>query len=334
MSNSQRLDSSRQDRLSLVWPSWQRLCRKLGSNSSRQVRLNMVIASLLELEETGKAVNQPDLLRTYPDLADDLRSFFDDLPSTPDRAATKRSTRLIKLSIIAALVGVVVIFPSWSLITLAVIFLLSGMTSLANTAINRFLLQKPGQWLGGLVEFTGWAALYAMLFAWLVLNCMGLSVVQGVAQIVAGSSFITATLCLHLRNSLRRPRQLRAIEEAGGVCVSESGLVVKLYLVGNRTTDATLRILGGLEMPHLQQLILTGSDCTDRGMEHLKGLTSLQSLGLRGTQVTDAGLEHLAALTNLRRLNLEVTAVTDESVTRLQQALPNCKILVQTLKPE
>ena len=65
MSSSERLDSSRQNRLSLVWPSSQRLFRKHRANSSREDRLNMVIASYLEQEEAGKAVNQPDLLRVF-----------------------------------------------------------------------------------------------------------------------------------------------------------------------------------------------------------------------------------------------------------------------------
>ena len=61
-------------------------------------------------------------------------------------------------------------------------------------------------------------------------------------------------------------------------------------------------------------------------MEHLKGLTALQRLNLNGTQLTDAGLEHLKGLTRLQRLALRNTKVTDAGVTRLQQALPNCKI--------
>jgi hypothetical protein len=47
---------------------------------------------------------------------------------------------------------------------------------------------------------------------------------------------------------------------------------------------------------------------------------------LRGTQVTDAGLVHLEGLDNLDFLYLDNTQVTDEGVTKLQKALPNCKI--------
>ena len=41
----------------------------------------------------------------------------------------------------------------------------------------------------------------------------------------------------------------------------------------------------------------------------------------RGTQVTDAGLQHLKGLTQLRTLNLKGTQVTDEGVKRLQERL-------------
>ena len=65
---------------------------------------------------------------------------------------------------------------------------------------------------------------------------------------------------------------------------------------------------------------------TDDGLCYLKRLTRLKSLGLGGSKVTDAGLEHLEGLTQLQALDLTGTKVTDEGVTKLQQALPKCKI--------
>ena len=51
----------------------------------------------------------------------------------------------------------------------------------------------------------------------------------------------------------------------------------------------------------LTALYLWGTQVTDAGLEHLKGLTSLTSLDLSGTQVTDAGVEALkAAIPGLR----------------------------------
>ncbi len=73
-------------------------------------------------------------------------------------------------------------------------------------------------------------------------------------------------------------------------------------------------------------VFLGGTQVTDAGLEHLKGLTSLQTLDLGDTFVSDAGLEHLKGLTSLQNLSLWDTKVTDEGVKKLQQALPNCEI--------
>ncbi len=48
-----------------------------------------------------------------------------------------------------------------------------------------------------------------------------------------------------------------------------------------------------------------------------------------GEGVTDRGLEHLKGLTRLRRLVLINTQVTDEGIKKFQQALPNCQIEMQ-----
>ena len=71
-------------------------------------------------------------------------------------------------------------------------------------------------------------------------------------------------------------------------------------------------------------LCLDGTQVTDAGLEHLKGLTRLQSLDLSGTQVTDAGLEHLKGLTQLQWLSLEGTQVTDAGLEHLK-GLTNSK---------
>jgi len=69
------------------------------------------------------------------------------------------------------------------------------------------------------------------------------------------------------------------------------------------------------------------TNVTDRGLSNLSTLAALEDLELCNTDVTDAGLEHLRALKNLRVLSLEHTKVTGAGVARLQQALPNCRIL-------
>ncbi|MEE9603737.1 MAG: hypothetical protein V3V75_10555, partial [Thermoguttaceae bacterium] len=52
----------------------------------------------------------------------------------------------------------------------------------------------------------------------------------------------------------------------------------------------------------------------------------LEYLGLRGTQVSDAGLIHLKGMTKLGYLWVDSTQITDEGVKKLQQALPTCAI--------
>ena len=70
-----------------------------------------------------------------------------------------------------------------------------------------------------------------------------------------------------------------------------------------------------------------GDRGTDKGLAHLKGLTSLETLNLENTRgVSDFGLVHLKALTNLRQLDLDGTKVTDAGVQDLQEALPRVKI--------
>ena len=100
-----------------------------------------------------------------------------------------------------------------------------------------------------------------------------------------------------------------------------------LDLSGAEVTDAGLEHLKGLRQ--LKTLILRICfNVTDAGLEQLKGLTALEALDLNGTDVTDDGLEGLPGLTNLTRLDLGETYVTYEGIKRLQQALPNCKVIV------
>ncbi len=70
-----------------------------------------------------------------------------------------------------------------------------------------------------------------------------------------------------------------------------------------------------------------GSQVTDAGSQHLKGLTKFQVLQLTNTQVTNAGWEHLKGLTNLHLLMLCFTRVTDAGVNELKKALPKCQVL-------
>ncbi len=55
-------------------------------------------------------------------------------------------------------------------------------------------------------------------------------------------------------------------------------------------------------------------------------LTGLQTLRLIQSQVTDRGLEYLKGLTSLREVELRFTQVTDVGANDLKKALPNCRI--------
>jgi hypothetical protein len=76
----------------------------------------------------------------------------------------------------------------------------------------------------------------------------------------------------------------------------------------------------------LRELDLRQTGITDAALPHLNGLARLESLNLSLTRVTDAGLENLKGLTQLKELCLDDTQVTVAGVTKLQHALPNCKI--------
>ena len=114
------------------------------------------------------------------------------------------------------------------------------------------------------------------------------------------------------------------LEEMGPIGKDADGRITSIDLRGTQVTDAGLVHLKGLTS--LKELILSYTQITDARLLHLKGLTSLQRLGLDGTQVTDAGLEHLKGLTGLEYVYLNNTQITDAGVEDLKKALPQCNI--------
>ena len=103
-----------------------------------------------------------------------------------------------------------------------------------------------------------------------------------------------------------RQRQLpRSRNSSGSVTEDEKSPdkpVIGVNLHGSEVTDAGLEHLKGL--PQLQTLNLWQTKVTDAGLVYLKGLTKLHLLDLQCSEVTDAGLEHLKGLTELQTLNL------------------------------
>lgn len=97
-----------------------------------------------------------------------------------------------------------------------------------------------------------------------------------------------------------------------------------LDLYGTKITDAGLRHLAGLT--RLETLRLDRTQIGDVGVAHLKALKQLKRLGLARTRITDGALEHLTGLNHLAELDLRLTNVTAEGVTKIEQALPRCKV--------
>ena len=89
-----------------------------------------------------------------------------------------------------------------------------------------------------------------------------------------------------------------------------------LKLSGTEITDAGLAHLKGLSS--LQLLFLNNTQVSDVGLAHLKGLTSLQRLYLNYTKVSDAGLEHLKGLSSLQELFLSGTQISDAGLAQLR----------------
>jgi internalin A len=73
-------------------------------------------------------------------------------------------------------------------------------------------------------------------------------------------------------------------------------------------------------------ILLDGTQTTDAGLAHLKGLTNLSALGLADTQLTDAGLVHLKGLSRLSCLSLSGTPVTGAGIKELERAAPSLTI--------
>ena len=120
---------------------------------------------------------------------------------------------------------------------------------------------------------------------------------------------------------------IAAIKKLGGTVNLDktSGEVVGVTFRGTQITDAGLEHLKGLTS--LTTLGLNSTQIADAGLVHLKGLTSLDHLNLTHTQITDAGLEHLKGLTSLTTLDLSRTKITDAGLEQIKAALPNCDIL-------
>ena len=151
----------------------------------------------------------------------------------------------------------------------------------------------------------------------------------------------------------REEAATRLSQIGGRLIESDTGDVLGVDAVRTDLTDADLPDL--VAFPELRELNLRETGITDDGMPHLAQLQNLEFLGLTGTRVTDDGLHHLTRLTELRFLtlgntritdegletlaecprleaiNLKATRVSPEGVARLQNRLPLCRVITDSL---
>lgn len=82
-----------------------------------------------------------------------------------------------------------------------------------------------------------------------------------------------------------------------------------------------------MQLPNLEVVELAGAKISDAGLAYLSELSLCEHLDLEGTSISDAGLEHLSAMPKLAFLNLRGTRITGPGVRRLQERLPECRIV-------
>jgi hypothetical protein len=86
-------------------------------------------------------------------------------------------------------------------------------------------------------------------------------------------------------------------------------------LQGTQTGDADLAGLG--PMADVDDLDLSFTRVTDKGVRALAGNTALRRVSLTGTKVSDAAIEDLRQIPNLQHINLAATAVTARGIAQL-----------------
>jgi hypothetical protein len=97
--------------------------------------------------------------------------------------------------------------------------------------------------------------------------------------------------------------------------------------------------LGSLHGTSIERLELINSGVTDDGLKHLSSLPKLEVLHIffeprpDHTDLSDRGLEHIAKLSTLRELYINSGWASPGALKRLQEALPDCTILIDKDPP-
>jgi|GEM_PF-2325237 len=100
-----------------------------------------------------------------------------------------------------------------------------------------------------------------------------------------------------------------------------------LNLTHTPITDRGLVVVSQLRA--LRKLSLTLTAISDAGLTQLEGLEHLTDLYLIDTALTDAAVEPLSKLLTLRSLVLLRTAITPAGIARLRQSLPHATIQIE-----
>lgn len=100
--------------------------------------------------------------------------------------------------------------------------------------------------------------------------------------------------------------------------------LTELVLYDTQCTDEAMEQVGKLR--RLQYLDVDGTEISNRGLEHLSGLTKLQTLDLQRTRITDPALRSLTKMRDLSELRLNETLINGSGLVHLQ-ALPKLETL-------
>jgi hypothetical protein len=103
----------------------------------------------------------------------------------------------------------------------------------------------------------------------------------------------------------------------------------QLNIMATRLSNAGLAELARHQ--DLETLGLGGTSVTDAGLHELKSLKKLQFLSLMNTRIGDDGLKELQSFPALVEIDLRSTLVTEAGVQALQAALPNLKVVHESL---
>ena len=145
-------------------------------------------------------------------------------------------------------------------------------------------------------------------------------------QVLAGIVILAVVLALFyaLLSNSRITAGIRLVEKSGGAVGVSSSLLgcptqVTFRISGQQpllSDDSLARIIELL--PCIENLDISGTLITDKGLSAIRGLSGLEVLDISATPISNNGIAVLADLPEIRDLNLEGTQIDDGSVQYLK----------------